>query len=107
MDDQAERLRALAKVARARNGRLAIDWLSRRQKPRWRMIALNSQWYDRERLRATLRGRPPPPAVPASRRRLTQAELNGIYDPNPWRLFRNTNAAAAAANGPGTPPRFF
>lgn len=87
MEDAAEQLRRLARVARKRNGRLAIDWVSRRQKPRWRMVGLNSQWYDRGRLRDLLAGRPTPSVVPASRRRLTARELENIANTNPWRLY--------------------
>lgn len=87
MEDAAEQLRRLARVARKRNGRLAIDWTSRRQKPRWRMVALDSQWYDRARLRDILARRPTPSVVPASRRRLTAAELGLIANTNPWRLY--------------------
>lgn len=68
-------------TARTRNGRPALDWLSRRSKPRWRMLALNGQWYDRNSLRARR-----PTVVPHSRRPLTEAELATILDPNPWSL---------------------
>lgn len=84
----AETLRDLADVARARNGRLEIDWLSRAQMPRWRMVELNGQWYDRDALRALLNRRPRPEAVPASRRALTVAELQRVRDPAPWTLLR-------------------
>lgn len=84
MNREAERLRALAKVARARNGRLAIDWITRTQKPRWHMMALDSQQYNRGRLRAMADRRP---VVPSTSRRLTNAEMRRIRDPNPWRLF--------------------
>lgn len=87
-ESAAEQLRALAGVARARNGRLQIDWISRRQVPRWRMVALNGQWYDRERLKRLLASRPPPAAVPASRRKLSRAEQNRVNDARPWALFR-------------------
>lgn len=86
-DDVAERLRELAAAARARNGRLAIDWLSRAQKPRWRMVWLDGEWYNRARLRRDVDARPRAPAVPASRRPLTPAELADLRDPNPWGLF--------------------
>ena len=89
MDDDrqhmANTLRVMAQVARARNGRLAIDWISRRQRPRWRMLRLNGDWYDRQRLGETVRRRGP--VVPASRRPLTPAELEELEDPNPWGLF--------------------
>jgi len=103
MDREAERLRVLAGVLRARNGRLAIDWLSRRQKPRWKMVALNGQWYDRDRLQRELKTRPPPAAVPASRRRLTQAELGALSDPNPWRLYDRRREGANVVD-PLAPP---
>jgi hypothetical protein len=94
----AERLRRLTGAARARNGRLAIDWMSRRQQPRWRMALLDGQHYNRGRLRRALEQRPPPPAVPGSRRRMTQAELEALRDPNPWRLYDPRAAEDAAAN---------
>lgn len=87
MEAAAEELRRLARVARKRNGRLEIDWISRRQKPRWKLIPLNSQWYDRRRLRNLLDRRPKPSVVPASRRRLTQREIDDVQNDNPWRLF--------------------
>lgn len=74
-------------LARQRNGRLEVDWLTRELRPRWRMIQLDGQWYDLEGLRARLasspRGRP---EVPGSRRALTAEELAAILDPNPWSL---------------------
>ena len=83
----AEKLRLIAGVARARNGRLAIDWISRRQKPRWRMVLLDGQYYNRRRLRELLDRRPAPAAVPASRRQLRDPEIEDIVDSNPWGLY--------------------
>ncbi len=78
----------LARVARARNGRLAIDWISRRQMPRWRMLLVDGQHYDRQRLRRLLaRAREAQPRLPGATRRLTRAETEAALDPNPWRLF--------------------
>ena len=85
-EDAAESLRRLVGAARARNGRLAVDWISRDQKPRWRMVRLDGVWYDRDALRALLDRRPPPPAVPFSRRALTAAELRTVRNDNPWAL---------------------
>lgn len=82
----AEELRVLAGMARARNGRLEINWISRYEKPRWKMIKLDGEWYDRERLKKMLDRRPKPEIVPGSRRRLTAAELDVIRDPSPWSL---------------------
>lgn len=84
-EDAAEKLRSIAQVARYRNGRLAIDWISRREKPRWRMVRLDDQYYDRQRLRKLLNSGRTSPSLP--RRRLTAAELASIRDPNPWRLY--------------------
>lgn len=75
----AARLAAAAGVARYRNGRLDIDWFSRSLRPRWRMVRLNGQWYDRDGVRGLA-------AVPATRRRLTAAELAHVRDPAPWSL---------------------
>jgi hypothetical protein len=73
----------LAAVRRYRNGRLAMNALSRRLKSRWRMIAIEDEWYDRERLRAELsRGL----HVPQTRRALTQNELARIRNSFPWAL---------------------
>ncbi len=76
---------------RVRNGRLGVNRLSRREKARWRMLALNGEFYDRDRLRAALADQArrglAAPVVPHSRRRLTRAELDAIADPNPWRLW--------------------
>jgi site-specific DNA-cytosine methylase len=84
MEKHAEALRRLARVARMRNGRLAIDWTSRQQKPRWRMVPLDSQFYNRARLRNAAGARP---VVPSTSRRLTPAELTRIQNTNPWSLF--------------------
>lgn len=81
--DASERLRALTGMIRSRNGRLAIDWISRRQMQRYRMLRSpeTGQWYDRRRLageRALPRG--------ISRR--------DADDADPWRLWnRKRNAS--------------
>ena len=80
----ADTLRVLTRAARARNGRLAINWISRRQRPRWRMLRLDGDWYDRAALQALVRRRGA--QVPATRRALTAAELQELEDPNPWGL---------------------
>lgn len=85
-DDAARALRQLTGTARSRNGRLAIDWISRRQVPRYKMVLLDGVWYDRDDLRRVLSRRPRPEAVPSSRRPLTAGELAGVRDPNPWSL---------------------
>lgn len=83
----AEELRVLAGMARARNGRLEINWISRYEKPRWKMIKLDGEWYDRERLKKLLDRRPKPEIVPGgSRRKLTAAELSLIRDTTPYSL---------------------
>lgn len=89
-EEVARRLKELAGVARSRNGRLAVNWLSRQQKPRWRMVRMDSEWYDRDRMRdwTIRRGE----FVPVSRRALTVAELVDLRDPNPWGLLRNTTS---------------
>ncbi len=76
-------LQNLAGTARTRNGRLAINWQSRRSMPRWRMVPLNGQWYNRGRLRATVQRRP---KVPHSGRALTAEELANALNTNPWSL---------------------
>lgn len=76
-------LKAIAEVHRTRDGRLAVNWLSRRSKSRWKMVALNGQWYDRQRLRDRVKNRP---VVPHSSRRLAEAELAEILNLNPWSL---------------------
>lgn len=85
--DEAERLRVLTGAARTRNGRLAIDWLSRAQKPRWRMLALDSQLYNRERMRQRI-ATTQRTVVPSTSRPLTARELAAALNTNPWRLFR-------------------
>lgn len=82
-------LRSIAQVHRSRNGRLQLNWLSRRALPRYKMLALDGQWYDRRRLRDRLRsdraaGRRL--VVPHSARALTAAELAAVADVNPWSL---------------------
>lgn len=99
----AKNLQELTGVRRSRNGRLAIDWLSRRQKPRWRMVALDGQLYDRDRLRdrlqdrlrqrgtntaATVVNRAAVTVVPSTSRPLTPQEVAEVMNANPWRLFR-------------------
>jgi hypothetical protein len=81
----AERLGELAGVRRTRNGRLAVDWLSRRQVPRWRLVVLDGDWYARNGIRRRAAARP---AVPKTGRRLTDAERADLADANPWRLWR-------------------
>lgn len=84
MDREAQALRAAARVMRARNGRLAVNWITRMQKPRWRMLPLDSTWYDRNRLRALVAARA---VVPSTTRPLTPAERAAIANTNPWSLY--------------------
>ena len=97
-------MRELTGVRRSRNGRLAIDWLSRRQKPRWRMLSLDGQMYDRDRLRDRVRQRvaqtrvataaaagataagATAAVVPSTSRPLTAEEVAAVMNTNPWRL---------------------
>ena len=74
--------------ARYLNGRLALNWLGRRLKSRWRMVYLDGQWYDRAAIRewiAARRERQLAVYVPHSRRAFTDADLLKIYDPFPYR----------------------
>lgn len=82
----ATNLASTAGVARFRDGRLEPDWLSRDLRPRWRMLRLNGQWYNRNRLRDRLEERGP--QVPATRRALTAQELANARNTNPWSLSR-------------------
>lgn len=76
-------LRDAMDLHRTRNGRPAINWMSRRTLPRWRMVPLNGQWYERGRLaRAVTQS----PSVPHSRRRLTPAELRNATNTEPYSL---------------------
>lgn len=82
-------VRNVTGVRRTRNGRLALNRLSRATKARWRMIQLDGQWYDRERLRAMTEavqrsGRRA--TVPHSTRAMTTAELEDVLDLEPWTL---------------------
>ena len=77
-------VRNIAGVKRYRDGRLAINVLSRRQKPRWRMLMLNGDWYDRDRLRAELQAAGF--FVPQSRRPLTPNERGAARNLQPWTL---------------------
>ena len=80
-------VRAVTGVRRTRNGRLAINRLSRTAKPRWRMILLDGQWYDRDLLRAMAAdARRNGFRIPHSMRALTAAELGDVTDPEPWTL---------------------
>ena len=78
------KVRNIARVKRYRNGRLAVDVMSRRQKPRWRMLMMNGDWYDRDSLRAEMRAMGH--FVPQTRRALAQAEVAHIQNSEPWRL---------------------
>ncbi len=89
MDREAQALRAAARVMRARNGRLAVDWITRRQKPRWHMLPLDSTWYDRDRLRALVAARA---VVPSTSRPLTPGERRAIANTHPWKLSNKTRA---------------
>lgn len=82
----ATSLASTAGMARFRDGRLETDWLSRDLRPRWRMVRLNGQWYNRNRLRNRVQARGP--QVPATRRELTNAELDNVTNANPWSLSR-------------------
>lgn len=93
MNREAQAMRAAARVMRARNGRLAVDWITRTQKPRWHMLPLDSTWYDRGRLRALVAARAggvgaggAGAVVPSTSRPLTRRELAAIANTNPWSL---------------------
>lgn len=86
MSDAAEQVRQLAQVARARNGRLAVDWISRGQKPRWKMLPFDGSWYNRALLRELVARRPKPFLVPGAARPLRPDELSRVSDAHPWRL---------------------
>jgi hypothetical protein len=76
--------------ARYLNGRLALNWLGRRMKSRWRMVLLDGQWYDRTGIRAWIKARLDRGLgafVPHSKKPLTKADMFAIYDPNPYRPF--------------------
>jgi hypothetical protein len=76
-------VRDLAGTHRTRNGRLAVNWFSRRSKARWRLVPLDGQWYDRARLRgAVAKNR----RVPHSMRPLTAEELADVLNAAPWSL---------------------
>lgn len=85
--EAAETLRRLTKTARYRNGRMDVNWVSRAQMPRWKMMRLDGTWYERRGLDRLLRRRPPPEVAPVGRRQLTARELTALRDPNPWTLF--------------------
>lgn len=96
-------LASAAEVARFRDGRLEPDWLSRDLRPRWRMVRLNGQWYNRNRLRDRVEARGP--QVPATRRQLSNREQTNVTNTNPWSLSRYSQryvitAPAAGAAGP-------
>ncbi len=90
-------VRAVTGVRRVRNGRLAINRLSRAAKPRWRMILLDGQWYDRDRLRALVSNTRRRTAVPHSARALTAAELADVMDLEPWTLLPPRRPRTAAS----------
>jgi hypothetical protein len=82
----ARSLSAALGMARTRNGRPELDWFSRAQVPRWRMLRLNGTWYGRDALRRHLDRRGGEPRVPVTRRVLTPREVAEVMDPNPWTL---------------------
>ena len=70
------------------NGRLALNWLGRRMKSRWRMVLLDGQWYDRFGIRAWIKARLDRGLgafVPHSKKPLSKADMGAIYDPTPFR----------------------
>lgn len=77
-------------TARYLNGRLALNWLGRRLKSRWRMVLLDGQWYDRAAIKAWIAARFDRELgvyVPHSRKAFTDEDLRKIYDPFPYRPF--------------------
>lgn len=98
----AARLAGHAGVARYRNGRLEVDWLSRSLAPRWRMVRLDGQWYDRQALRDAVRGGAV--EVPATRRRLSAEEVADAVNETPWSLSRYTGRHSMGAFPSIAPP---
>lgn len=103
----AEDIREGLGHALVRNGRLATNWFSRRQTPRWRMLRVDDVFYDRERLREFALERRPVRRCrtdsgaaqvcrgeivpPGGRRALTDAELAELAHPSPWSPARRMN----------------
>lgn len=84
-DADLRELQNTTQMSRTRNGRMAINWLSRRAIARWRMIPLDGQWYERGRLKTSVAAAPAG-TVPHSRRKLTEAELRNVMNSAPWSL---------------------
>lgn len=73
-------------VHRKRDGRMEIDYFSRRLQPRWKLIKIDGVYYDRKSLANWLLTRGA--SVPTSRRPFTAKELENIRDPNPYGLLK-------------------
>jgi hypothetical protein len=69
---------------RTRNGRLNVDFLSRRLMPRWKMIKIDGVYYERKALAEWLLRRGA--YAPASRRPLTPAQSADVANANPYRI---------------------
>ena len=80
-DDGVRALLRVSGLSRYANGRLALDYFSRRLRRRWAQVRLDGQWYDRAALGDYLRrraARGQPPAVPHSGRVLAAETVRAI-----------------------------
>jgi hypothetical protein len=74
-----------AAMHRYKNGRLQIDYFSRQQRPKWSMIEIDGEYYDRDAIHKFVIDRSNT-IVPKTLRKMTKSELEAVINKNPFKI---------------------
>ena len=79
-------LQDMLEIHRYRNGRLEIDYFSRKMSPKFSLIHLDDKYYDRNSLKKYIMEQASN-TVPESLRVLSAKEKANVSNKNPFRIF--------------------
>ena len=85
MNKNVKKLAGNLEIHRYKNGRLETEYFSRQQLPRYALIKLDNEFYGLNSLKNYLKERNTT-IVPKTRRPLTPAERNMIFNNTPFRI---------------------
>ena len=81
-----KKLQNMLEIHRYRNGRLEIDYFSRKMSPKFSLIELDGKYYDRDSLKKFVTEQASN-IVPESLRVLNSKEKANVNNKNPYRIF--------------------